>query len=82
MPKRDHPLARFRRPDVFAPGEELPEPGRKEPIFGPGLPFFIGLVIGIVIVAAYGEGSFWVKLIGPVIGGLIGEIFAAFYDRS
>lgn len=75
--KRDHPLARHRRPDVYAPGEELPEPGRREPIFGRGLPTFIGLMIGIVIVAIYGDET-WVKFAGPVIGATAGYIFEAF----
>jgi hypothetical protein len=29
-------LSSYQRPDVFAPGEPLPEPGKKEPFFAKG----------------------------------------------
>ena len=51
MPKPDHPLEPHRRPDVYAPGEPLPEPGKREPFFGPGLsPLILKIAVLIFLV--------------------------------
>jgi hypothetical protein len=36
MPEPDYPLEPHRRPDIYAPNEALPEPGKKEPVFKKG----------------------------------------------
>lgn len=49
-----------------------------EPIFGPGWPPFVGMLIGVGIVAYFGDGSWFIRIIGPIFGAVCGMIFAAF----
>jgi hypothetical protein len=47
MQKPDHPLEPHRRPDVYAPGEPLPEAGKREPFFAKGGLITLAMLLGI-----------------------------------
>lgn len=76
-----HPLEPHLRPDVFAPGEALPAGGVREPIFGPGLPWFIGLAAGVFVNALAFDGSMASRFIGPIIGAAIVGLLQAIDQR-
>lgn len=60
MKKKDNDsfLEQYRRPDVYAPDEPLPEPGKKERFFKPG-----GIIILVFLLSIFGL-QVWLKANG------------------
>lgn len=52
--RKENDLTKHRHYDLYAPGEQLPEHGKREPVFGPGLPALIISLIATAIVLPLG----------------------------
>ena len=69
-----NPVEAHQRPDVYLPGEELPEPHAREPIFGPHWPLPIALLVGVFVTAYLLDGSYLMRFVAPLAGLMAGQL--------
>lgn len=67
-----HGLENARHPNVYAPNEPVDE--GKPTFFGAGLPWFIGIVLGIIIAASISDFAWYWRVAGGVLGICAGTL--------
>lgn len=51
----------------------------REPIFGPGWPIAVGIVLSIIVATIFADGTAAMKVIGGILGAVIMGIVTSIY---